>query len=261
MYWMTYRQHRTQLLVSAALLAVIGAVLLINGLLASGAADPRESFKAIYVYLSWLPVAPIAVGVFWGTPLLAAEFERGTHRLAWTQSVSRARWLAVKLGTLGLAVAVAGGVFGLMVQAWIDGYPTVRAADRFGDIALFSMTGVAAPAWWLFGFAVGTAAGALLRRTLPAIAVTIVIFVLVMVGLFRLREDYAEPVEVRIDHQSEVPHGMIVGTLLDAEDNTVGLRVQPADRYWRFQWTEAGILLAAAALLTGATAVAVRRRP
>ena len=29
-------------------------------------------------------------------PLIAREFENGTHRLAWTQSVSRTRWLAVE---------------------------------------------------------------------------------------------------------------------------------------------------------------------
>ena len=36
--------------------------------------------------------------MFWGAPLLAREFETGTFRLAWTQSVTRTRWLAVKLG-------------------------------------------------------------------------------------------------------------------------------------------------------------------
>src|SRR5665213_2663361 len=56
-----------------------------------------------------LVVVPALVGAFWGAPLIAREFENGTHRLAWTQSVTRARWLATKLGVVGLAsVAVSG---------------------------------------------------------------------------------------------------------------------------------------------------------
>jgi hypothetical protein len=38
------------------------------------------------------------------------------------------------------------------------------------------------------------------------------------------------------------------------------LYFQPADRYWRFQWTEAGILAAGALLLAGATYLRVSRR-
>ena len=43
-------------------------------------------------------VAPALIGVFWGAPLVARELEAGTHRLVWTQSVTRTRWLATKLG-------------------------------------------------------------------------------------------------------------------------------------------------------------------
>jgi hypothetical protein len=33
--------------------------------------------------------------MFWGAPLVAGELESGTFRLAWTQDVSRVRWLAL----------------------------------------------------------------------------------------------------------------------------------------------------------------------
>ena len=45
-----------------------------------------------------LAVVPAVVGAFWGAPLVARELEAGTHRLAWTQSVTRGRWLATRLG-------------------------------------------------------------------------------------------------------------------------------------------------------------------
>ena len=41
---------------------------------------------------------PLAVGVFWGAPLLAREVEQGTIRLVFTQSVSRRRWLDRQAG-------------------------------------------------------------------------------------------------------------------------------------------------------------------
>ena len=52
---------------------------------------------------------PALIGLFWGAPLIARELEAGTHRLVWNQSVTRGRWLAVKLGLIGLAAAAATG--------------------------------------------------------------------------------------------------------------------------------------------------------
>src|SRR4029077_4207566 len=42
-------------------------------------------------------LAPAVIGLFWGAPLIARELETGTAALAWNQSVTRTRWLAVKL--------------------------------------------------------------------------------------------------------------------------------------------------------------------
>jgi hypothetical protein len=41
-----------------------------------------------------LLAVPALIGMFWGAPLVAREFETGTYRLAWTQGVTRTRWLA-----------------------------------------------------------------------------------------------------------------------------------------------------------------------
>src|ERR1700734_2976292 len=54
-------------------------------------------------------IAPAVIGMFWGAPLVASELEDGTFRLAWTQSVTRTRWLAVRLGVAGLASMAAAG--------------------------------------------------------------------------------------------------------------------------------------------------------
>ena len=55
-------------------------------------------------------VVPGVLGLFWGAPLVARELQTGTYRLAWTQSVSRRRWLLVKLGVVGLAAMATAGL-------------------------------------------------------------------------------------------------------------------------------------------------------
>ena len=289
MVWLTWRQHRAQILVTAGFLVVMGIVLLVHGLAASGLPDEAlgAHYHQLYLYLSWLPVVPLVAGLFWGAPLLARELERGTHRLAWTQSVSRLRWLTMKVGVLGLAVTVAGLALGVMVGAWLSTFDGTRYADRFGDTALFGATGVLGGVWWLFAFVLGTAAGGVLRRTLPAFAVTIAVFVLAMVGLFSARQDYAEPARVVVEGAETLPATFVTGSAFlspsgveteevpecaDAGRETylscvrdAGYRsvlfYQPADRYWRFQWTETGILVLASVLLAGPVVYRVARRP
>jgi hypothetical protein len=124
-----------------------------------------------------LVVVPALIGVFWGAPLIAREFENGTHRLAWTQSVTRTRWLASKLAVVGLASIVAAGLLSLLVTWWQS--PIDRAhMDRFGS-GLFGMRNITPLGYAAFGFALGVVAGLLIRRTLPAMAATIVAFLAV----------------------------------------------------------------------------------
>ncbi len=289
MVWLTWRQHRAQILVTAGFLAAMGVVLLVHGLAAAGLPDEAlgAHYHQLYLYVSWLPVVPLVAGLFWGAPLLARELERGTHRLAWTQSVSRLRWLTMKVGVLGLAVTSAGLALGLMVGAWLSAFDGTGDADRFGDTALFGSTGVLGGVWWLFAFVLGTAAGGVLRRTLPAFAVTIAVFVLAMMALFAARESYAEPERVVVEGADTLPTSFVTGSaylspsgvesdvvpecttaegeaylacIRDSGYRTV-LFYQPADRYWRFQWTETGILLLASVLLIGPVVYRVARRP
>jgi len=119
-----------------------------------------------------LVAVPALVGAFWGAPLIAREFEAGTHRLAWTQSITRTRWLAAKVAVVGLASVVVTGLLSLLVTWWSS--PLDRAnANRFGS-GMFGERNIAPLGYAAFGFAVGVAAGLLIRRTLPAMASTLV---------------------------------------------------------------------------------------
>ncbi|HXL89574.1 MAG TPA: ABC transporter permease [Streptosporangiaceae bacterium] len=191
----TWHRFRTQALVALGALAVLAVVLAITGIQLAHAYDaavaacrprgacasgpgsalnfPSSSELSLANTLNALVVAiPGLTGMFWGAPLIAREFETGSFRLAWTQGVTRTRWLAVKLGVTGVASTVAAGLLSLMVAWW----SSPIAAVHGGRLSSFHSSGVAPIGYAAFAFALGAAAGLLIRRTLPAIAVTLAVF-------------------------------------------------------------------------------------
>jgi hypothetical protein len=122
---------------------------------------------------------PGLIGAFWGAPLAAREFETGSFRLAWTQSVTRGRWLAVKLGLVGLCSLAVCGLLSLMVTWWASPLDTAG----MGPWATFGQRDVAPVGYAAFAFILGVAAGILLRRTIPAMATTLVVFAAVQIAV------------------------------------------------------------------------------
>ena len=136
-------------------------------------------------------LTPAVIGLFWGAPLIARELETGTSALAWNQSITRTRWLAVKLTVGGLAaMAVAEGLS--LMQAWWaapigravghGGGGTNLAMGRFSSL-VFATHGITPLGYAAFAFAVGVTAGTLIRRAVPAMAVTLAIFTIVQVAM------------------------------------------------------------------------------
>jgi ABC-type transport system involved in multi-copper enzyme maturation permease subunit len=195
---LSWRQFRTQAAVACGLLVAV-AILFVTtrghlvGLYAiyskaNAACIASSNCPGVSINLSKLDqlleligtalvVVPALVGVFWGAPLVAREFENGTHRLAWTQSVTRDTWLAAKLGVVGLASVAVTGLLSLLVTWWSS--PIDRAhVNRFGS-GLFGERNITPLGYAAFGFALGVVAGLLIRRTLPAMASTIFMFLAV----------------------------------------------------------------------------------
>ncbi|MFK8845113.1 ABC transporter permease [Streptomyces sp. Ac-502] len=214
MIWLTWRQLRVHVLVALAALAAIALLLLVTGLrmrhsyatavagCASGCAAAEADFLSRYTGLSHLATglviaAPGLLGVFWGAPLIAREVETGTHRLVWNQSVTRARWLAVKLATVGLAAVTVTGLLSLLVTWWAGPLDQV-AMDRFSPL-LFSARGIAPLGYAAFAFTVGACAGLLIRRTVPAMAVTLAVFAAVQILMpVAVRPYLQEPVHTDV---------------------------------------------------------------
>ena len=196
MIWLTWRQFRIQAITGAVILLAALAVLLVNAQTIahlwtdSGAAScgGRTGCPGLTSFLgtvrtgtpqilyiggtALLYLVPPLVGVFWGAPLVARELESGTHRLAWSQSVTRDRWLAVKLAMLGGAAVAFAGLLSLVVT-WSS-----RRVDAAGTITrlspvLFGARGVVPIGYAAFALALGVAAGVLIRRTIPAMVVTL----------------------------------------------------------------------------------------
>jgi len=122
---------------------------------------------------------PALIGAFWGAPLLAREMETGTYRLAWTQSVSRRRWIVARLGLLGLMTIVLTGALTLTVTWWYRAVDATQAS-RY---AFFDRRDLVPIGYAFFAFAVGALAGAVIRRTVPAMVATLAVFAAARVAI------------------------------------------------------------------------------
>jgi len=206
MTWLTWRQLRgtaaatyTALFLLAVLLAVTGPALAHLGAAAghdflSRARD--DSVDAALYDVGWIAVlaAPPLIGAFWGAPLICGELAAGTHRLVWNQTVGRTRWLAVKLAVGGAVAMAATGLLSLAVGWWSGPIDTAVNATAtsvspvgfwFPRLApeLFPARGVVPVGYTAFAFMLGVTLGLLLRRLLPAMALTGVGYLAVQFGL------------------------------------------------------------------------------
>lgn len=179
MTWLAWRQFRANAALAVVATTAVTVVLVLTRDHVAGVDDPEE-LSTVYTSLRLLGTAlvgwPALVGAFWGAPLLARELESGTHRLAWTQSVTRRRWLATKLTVVGVVAVIVTAVFSLVFTWW--SLPFDQFGNRIGT-ANFGQRGITPVAYALFALVLGTIAGAVLRRTLPAMAATLLGFFVV----------------------------------------------------------------------------------
>ena len=71
-------------------------------------------------------VLPALAGLFVGAPLLARELEHGTHRFAWTQAITRRRWLLSKTALLAAGTVLAGAAASALVMWWRGPFDTLE---------------------------------------------------------------------------------------------------------------------------------------
>lgn len=191
MIWLTWRQFRSQALVAVATLAALTIYLVFLGLrlrhvyevnvgcTGCSLGTARETMENTYsdkVLLTGFLVVllPAVIGAFWGAPLIARELETGTQRLVWNQSITRTRWLAVKLAFVTLAGAIVAGTLSLLFT-WAAS-PYDRLFDSRFDPMLFPTRNVAPVGYAVFAVVAGITIGLLARRTVVAMAITLAAF-------------------------------------------------------------------------------------
>jgi hypothetical protein len=202
MIWLTWRQQRLEALIGVAVLAALITLLVITGRnieavyqhsqLAACTLGPGQlrscgdsvlgfnsRFAGLVGLTNWFNMVPLLIGVLVAAPIVL-EFEQGTHRLAWTQTITRRRWLTTRL-TLALVTAVTAALAVTLLMTWWRG-PFDHLNGRLGTNA-FDFEGTVPIAYTVFAASVILAVGTILRRTLPAIAVALVSFLVLRLGI------------------------------------------------------------------------------
>ncbi len=200
MTWLAWRQFRTPVLVTGAGLLVVGAYLVYLGLdvrdfvagHVTGCGDPQTcdlgrraletQFHTQFVLAGGLLlVVPALLGAFWGAPLVAREVETGTHRLVWSQSITRTHWLAVRLTFVLVAGLVVSGAFAWLLT-WAAAPYDAEIGSRFASFT-FGSRGLVPLGYAALGIALGVTLGLAIRRTLPALALTFAVMAVVQVAM------------------------------------------------------------------------------
>ncbi len=291
MIWVSWRQHRSQAAACLALLTALAVYAIIVGtsmrtafssdglagscLASTGgtgceagvSAFMNEFGSAVNIaFWSVCLIIPGLIGVVVGGSLIARELEYGTWRLAWSQTVPRTRWLAVKLAL------VTGGliVLGAAITAVITWYraPMDQLTGRLQH-NIFDYEGLVPTAYILCAFGFAVLAGLLIRRSIPAMIAAFIGWLAIrLVVEFVFRPHFMAPLTAPVSCGT-APCGYGISSVPQATGhigdwvlgmNRGGWVYQPADRFWPFQFIEAGIFVALTAAALGAAIWLLHRR-
>ena len=193
MTWVAWRLQRTEMLIAAGIVVALTLILLPSGLEMAHAysrdglgpclAHPTlvcsqsvdafvGRFHSTGGLVAWVTLLPGLIGVLLATPFVL-DLENGTYRLAWTQSITRGRWIAGKLAlAIGAAVVCALALTALLT--WWRA-PLVHIDGRI-DPSAFDSQGTVVLGYTLFALGLALAVGTVWRRAAPALIVAFAIY-------------------------------------------------------------------------------------
>ena len=295
MTWVSWRLQRTETMIALAILGLLAALLIPTGITMANAyhqdglssclalnvgptcaqriGDFQSRFQALNVLANWFTLVPGVIGVLLAAPFIL-DLEQGTYRLAWTQSITRRRWLLGKLGLPILAATLAGVALIVLFTWWRA--PQVNLNGRL-DIGIYDTQGIVVVGYTLFALALALALGAVWRRSAVSLTVAFVGYFAMRVFVdYWLRDRLVSPVTATWKGGPQphfLYHAFIIsenatirGHHISAGGGLVGEHSQlaapglgagstfhavyePASNFWALQLTETGLFAGLAALL------------
>jgi ABC-type transport system involved in multi-copper enzyme maturation permease subunit len=294
MIWVSWRQHRSEALGCLAVLVGLAIYALMvgtsmrtafghDGLItclasskgALGCPNAVMTFTNEFgsevniAFWSVALIVPGLIGVLVGAPLIARELEFGTWRLAWSQSVPRARWLAIKLALVTVGLVMVGAAMTAVIT-WYRA-PMDRLTGHFQH-NIYDFEGLVPTAYILCAFGFAVLAGLLIRRSIPAMIAAFLPWLAIRLVIeFVFRSSFLAPLTLTCGANncrgnnggygiSAIPPATgHIGDWVLSQTNR-GFLYQPADRFWAFQGIEAGIFVALAAAALGTAVWLLHRR-
>lgn len=231
---------------------------------------------------SLITIVPAIAAAFAGGTLIGRELERGTAALAWTQSVSPARWLAAKLASPAAFLVVGTGILVALRRLVASGASGLPENQWFTD-GVYGSLGTTAVALPLLGLALGALVAFIARRVISSICVSLALTGIVITALGEIRghfwttstvtgdvhQGYRGATGLFLDEGAVTASGARIADPLCrdstnclAQHNVTGFyrEFQPASHFWQLQLVETGILLALTALVAAAAFTLLRRR-
>lgn len=303
MTWLIWRQHRIEALIIGLFLLAFAILLLVTGINLATTVQQTKTNTDILIYISnvlqapyfnaagiILPIVlPVIAGIFIGAPVMAREFEQGTYRLIWTQGVSWRRWFFRKVGLLSCLILCSFGLLFVFFLWWSAPVNATLGRTFIDFSGQFDGWGFVVVAYALFALLLGIFMGTVVRKSVPAMALTLLIFIGVRGSIEGLwRPHFLPPLisSVPMDSPVNVPNGSLMVSMqtLDGQGHAFSeqeaqvceaivaenptqeswnryhqcvlkhgfqnvVLYQPVDRFWLFQGIESAIYLLLSALL------------
>ncbi len=192
MTWVSWRLQRTETLIAVGILALIAALLVPTGITMASAYSHdglaaclgvhssyqcsqaivgfQLRFGSLSGLLNFFTLIPGLIGVLLAAPFIL-ELENGTYRLAWTQSITRRRWITTKLAVPIAAALLISAALILLTTWWRT--PFVQLNGRM-DTGTYDSEGTVVFGYTLFALGLALAVGAIWRRAVAAVTVAFV---------------------------------------------------------------------------------------
>jgi hypothetical protein len=295
MTWLGWRLQRTETAVIAGIFALLAVLLVPTGIHMANAYHAnglsacmtntgpscanriggfQSEFQSLTVLANWFTLIPGLIGVLLAAPFIL-DLEHGTYRLAWTQSITRRRWLIGKL-SLPIAAAIISSIALIALFTWWR----APMADLFGrlDTGIYDTEGTVVIGYTLFALGLAMALGAVWRRSAASLAVAFVGYFAVRVFVdYWLRSRLVSPLTATWKGGGN-PHFLYHAVVLNESATINGRQVmsdsgsflggnvqvglpkgaispifhavyRPASQFWQLQLTETGLFVGVAAAM------------